>query len=81
MTTNVGRVVGSGATRVYGGASIVDVIGDVPPALIGLIRQIPAKRGWTEQRRDEFIRAFTAVLDFTVPVVTEIESANELDSG
>lgn len=42
---------------------------DLPPGLIGLLQQIP--RGgapWTTERRDGFLRAFSAVLDFTVPI-------------
>jgi hypothetical protein len=41
----------------------------LPPALLGLLQQIPkAGAGWTEQRRGEFLAAFGAVLDFSVPV-------------
>jgi hypothetical protein len=37
--------------------------------LVGLLQQIPGAGGWTVERRDNFLRAFTAVLDFSVPVV------------
>lgn len=40
----------------------------LPPALVGLLQQIPAGASWTTRRRDEFLKAFGAVLDFTVPV-------------
>lgn len=41
----------------------------LPPALLGLLQQIPQPgAGWTQQRRDEFLTAFRAVLDFSVPV-------------
>ncbi len=38
----------------------------VPPGLIGLLRQVP--ESWTMARRDEFIRTFLLVLDFSVPI-------------
>lgn len=43
------------------------------PGLVGLIQQIPRDGGWTKRRRDEFLRAFEAVLDFSVPVNEERE--------
>ncbi len=47
----------------------VESAGELPPALVGLLRQIPtAGDGWTKATRDHFLAAFTAVLDFTVPV-------------
>lgn len=61
----------------------------LPPGLVGLLQQIPTGgKGWTEETRDNFVRAFTAVLDFTVPVVavpegweTEDEPADAEDTG
>jgi hypothetical protein len=48
---------------------IGEVAYDLPPGLIGLLQQIPrGGDGWTVNRRDEFVRAFQAVLDFSVPV-------------
>lgn len=42
--------------------------GELHPALVGLLRQIPRDgHGWTEARRDQFLEAFRAVLDFSVP--------------
>jgi hypothetical protein len=42
----------------------------LPPALVGLLKQIPrGSEGWTKARREEFLKAFAAVLDFSVPVV------------
>jgi hypothetical protein len=42
---------------------------DLPPGLVGLLRQIPrGGSGWPVARRDEFIAAFTAVLNFSIPV-------------
>jgi hypothetical protein len=42
---------------------------NLPPGLLGLLQQIPTDGGsWTQQRRDDFLRAFEAVLDFTVRV-------------
>lgn len=63
----------------------------LPPGLVGLLRQIPSGgRGWTQDTRDNFVRAFSAVLDFTVPIRPEgledlsdadIASAEEEDDG
>lgn len=45
---------------------------DLPPGLVGLLHQIPrGGNGWPEARRDAFISAFRAVLDFSVPVRDE----------
>ena len=42
---------------------------DLPPGLVGLLRQIPRDgASWTAERRDGFLNAFTAVLDYSVPV-------------
>jgi hypothetical protein len=41
----------------------------LPPGLVGLLHQIPRDGdAWTTSRRDAFMQAFTAVLDFTIPV-------------
>ena len=43
--------------------------GELPPGLVGLLQQIPrGGKGWTQETRDNFLTAFTAVLDFTVPI-------------
>ena len=42
---------------------------DLPPGLVGLLQEVPRDgKGWTEDTRDRFIDAFTAVLNFTVPL-------------
>jgi hypothetical protein len=46
----------------------------VPAAVTGLIQSIPFN-GWTEERRKAFLKTFEAVLDFTVPIVSEAEAA------
>jgi hypothetical protein len=54
-----------------------DVVG-LSPALVGLLRQIP--RGgapWTADSRATFLKAFEAVLDFTVPIGEPIPPAND----
>jgi hypothetical protein len=44
-------------------------IAQLPQGLVGLLQQIPLKgAGWSRSRRDEFMNAFGAVLDFSVPV-------------
>lgn len=41
---------------------------DLPPGLVGLLRQIPTGgKSWTTERRDAFLSAFAAVLNFTIP--------------
>jgi hypothetical protein len=46
------------------------VTADVPPALQGLLAQIPFDgEGWTKKKRDQFMTTFGAVLDFSVPIV------------
>jgi hypothetical protein len=43
--------------------------GELPPGLVGLLREIPRLGGtWTTERRNSFLRAFEAMLDFTVRV-------------
>lgn len=44
---------------------------DLPPGLVGLLHQIPRDgKPWTRETRDNFIAAFSAVLDFSVPIGT-----------
>jgi hypothetical protein len=40
----------------------------LPPALTGLIQQIPFDIGWDATQRKDFLKAFEAVLDFSVTV-------------
>jgi hypothetical protein len=50
----------------------------LPPGLVGLLHQIPRNgQPWTVETRDNFLDAFTAVLNFSVPVG---EPADEEDS-
>ncbi len=50
-------------------AAISSSFGQLPPGLIGLLHEIPpAGTSWSKERRDEFMRAFEVVLDFTVPI-------------
>lgn len=55
---------------------------DLPPGLIGLLQQIPrGGKGWTKDNRANFLTAFTAVLDFTVPVRPEgLEDFTDADA-
>jgi hypothetical protein len=51
---------------------------DLPPGLLGLLHQIPTTgASWTKDKRDNFIAAFTAVLDFSVPIITADALVNE----
>ena len=43
--------------------------GSIHPGLLGLLQQVPPEGGaWTKQTRDNFLAAFTAVLDFSVQI-------------
>ena len=47
---------------------------ELPPALVGLLQQIPLSQGsWTASERDGFLQAFEAVLDFTIRVRSDTE--------
>jgi hypothetical protein len=49
-----------------------------PPALVGLLWQLPdVDDGWTDERRAGFIRAFTLVLDISIPVTNPPTSADQ----
>lgn len=64
----------------HSGAGIHYQVGGLPPGLLGLLQQIPQNgRGWTEDRRDAFMEAFSAVLNFTVPIADE--EHEEADDG
>jgi Family of unknown function (DUF5343) len=52
---------------------------DLPPGLLGLLQQIPTDgKAWSKDKRDNFLNAFTAVLDYTVPVG---DGSSEVDEG
>lgn len=55
----------------------------LPPALLGLLREVPTGgESWTTGTRDTFLKAFAAVLDFSVPVDdTDPESTIEDDDA
>jgi hypothetical protein len=57
--------------------------GDLPPGLVGLLRQIPRNGGaWTQERRDQFMDAFAVVLDFSVPIgIEDRDSATAEDAN
>jgi hypothetical protein len=41
----------------------------LPQGLVGLLHQIPQDgQSWTQERRNAFVEAFSAVLDFSVPI-------------
>jgi len=45
---------------------------DVHPALAGVLSELPRQgAGWTTERRDAFMTTFQAVVNFTIPIVTE----------
>lgn len=62
------------ATGSKGREPVTGAVNGLPPALGGLLAQLPeASRGWTRDRRDAFVKTFEAVLDFCVPVVQRSE--------
>lgn len=49
-----------------------------PPALLGMLQSIPsADKGWNQQDRDRFIGAFSAVLDYSIPIRPDREPESE----
>ena len=70
---------GAGPSRAFAGAIAKGELppdsGALPPALSGLLAQLPsAGEGWTKSRRHQFIATFGAVLDFCFPIV-EVDPA------
>jgi hypothetical protein len=50
-------------------ASTAPSVSSLPAGLVGLLQQIPRDGvSWTSATRQHFLNAFTAVLDFTIPV-------------
>jgi hypothetical protein len=51
------------------GRTFEESAADLPPGLVGLLRQIPRDgASWTADKREGFLNAFTAVLDYSVPI-------------
>jgi len=56
-------------------------VGSLPPALAGLMSQLPKPSvGWEKARRDLFVTTFESVLDFCIPVVEPGEDSEEVES-
>ena len=55
-------------------------IDDLPPGLVGLLREIPKVGTWTQDRRDAFVGAFEAMLDFTVRIDNSPPSDDNAES-
>jgi hypothetical protein len=69
-----GSPVSRTATGAKGRQPVTGGANGLPPALGGLLAQLPeGSQGWTQHRRDAFLRTFQAVLDFCVPIVEESE--------
>jgi hypothetical protein len=49
---------------------------NLPEPISGMLARLPAN-GWAQGERDKFIAAFTAVLDFCVPIVEAQASASD----
>lgn len=53
------------------GAGQIPPPAGLPPAISGLLQSLPAAgRGWTREKRDQFVATFGAVLDFCFPIVS-----------
>ena len=53
----------------------------IPPALIGLLATIPFSKGWTQKQHTKFLDTFKAVLDYSVPIISEAEAADKKGDG
>lgn len=51
--------------------------GAIPEAIAGMLANLPVAEGWAKGERDKFINAFTAVLDYCIPVVVKKAAAEE----
>lgn len=61
--------------RFYGGGPAYPV--NMPPAVAGLLASLPDPNlGWTAAERDKFLKAFTAMLDFSFPIRKADEKEN-----
>jgi hypothetical protein len=64
-----GTGAGTARTQTVHPVGIGPAADDLPPGLVGLLHQIPrGGAGWPAAQRDAFLAAFTAVLNFTIPV-------------
>lgn len=50
--------------------------GSLPPPLAGLLATLP-QSGWTQNERDRFVVAFTAMLDYCIPIRAESKPEEE----
>lgn len=48
----------------------------LPPALAGLMESLP-REGWTQKSRDQFVKSFEAVLDFSIPIRDDHETKED----
>jgi hypothetical protein len=50
----------------------------IPPPLAGVLETLPAAgEGWSEDQRDKFLKAFEAMLDFSIPIQAAPEKEKE----
>jgi len=50
----------------------------LPPALVGLLQELPnPTKGWTEDRRDQFIEMFKVVLNYAIPIRPDEEQEED----
>ena len=55
---------------------------DLHPALAGVLSELPTRgRGWTVERRAEFMQTFETVANFTIPVISDDELDDEAEEA
>jgi hypothetical protein len=53
---------------------------DLPPPLTGLLATLPkSDKGWTQQNRDRFIKAFETMLDYSIPIHSSEENEEPVE--
>lgn len=57
--------------------STLQTLGEGYFLLQGLLRQLPPSRQWTQERRDQWLKALTAMLDFLIEVVEPGKEAQQ----
>lgn len=56
--------------------------GELPPQLQGLLDTLPdVSEGWTKARRDQFITAFSAIIDYTYPLREQLPPGADPGEG
>ena len=64
-------------------APVSSNMGQLPPAVAGLLHSLPLSgTGWSKRKREQFLNIFGATLDFYIPVISdEDDQNNKVNSG